>query len=224
MLGLLLHICYYSSMNSIEAIKALNDVSAYQRGMFTSTQAKRLGVERYTLARLEKGRLIERVVRGVYRMGGAPSVREEDVYAVWLSFVPDREPGVPRALENTPVAMGATSAWLQELGEIGPEPLEFCCGTRKQTQREGITVHKRLLDAADVVYVAGMPATSPARTVLDLIDEGEDLSLVATVLGDALSRGLIADAEGLANDIDRRGKQAGLPRSASLYTLLTRGR
>ncbi len=211
-------------MNSLEAIKKLNDVSAYQRGMFTSAQARRLGVERYTLARLEKGGSVERVARGVYRMGGAPSVREEDVYAAWLSLVPDREPGIPRALELTPVAMGATSAWLQELGEVGPEPLEFCCGARKQTQREGITVHKRLLDAVDVVYVAGMPATSPARTVLDLVDGGEDLSLVAAVLEDALARGLVADVEGLAEGIDRRGGKTGLPRGASLHTLLAKGR
>lgn len=211
-------------MNSLEAVKALNDVSAYQRGMFTSAQARRLSVERYTLARLEKGGSIERMERGVYRMGGAPGVREGDVYAVWLSLVPDREPGVARALELTPVAMGATAAWLQELGEIGPEPLEFCCGARKQTQREGITVHKRALDAADVVYVAGMPATSPACTVLDLIDGGEDLSLVAAVLEDALARGLVADVDGLAKEIDRRGRKAGLPRGASLCELLAKGR
>ncbi len=211
-------------MNSLEAIKKLNDVSAYQRGMFTSAQAKRLGVERYTLARLEKGGSIERVARGVYRMGGAPNVREESVYATWLSLVPDREPGVSRAIEQTPVAMGATSAWLQELGEIGPEPLEFCCGMRKQTQRKGIVVHKRLLDAADVVYRAGIPATSPARTVIDLIDGGEDLSLVAGVLEDALARGFVADIESLAHEIDRRGKKAGFPRGASLSGLLGIGR
>lgn len=211
-------------MNSLEAIKALNDVSAHQRGMFTSAQARRQGVERYTLSRLEKGGSVERVARGVYRMGGAPGVREGDVYAAWLSLVPDREPGVPRAIGRTPVAMGATSAWLQELGEIGPEPLEFCCGERKQTQREGIAVRKRLLDAADVVYVAGMPVTSPERTVLDLIDGGEDLSLVAGVLEDALARGLVADTEGLAGEVDRRGGKAGLPRGASLYGLLAKGR
>ncbi|NGM17510.1 transcriptional regulator [Eggerthellaceae bacterium zg-893] len=211
-------------MNSLEAIKALNDVSAYQRGMFTSAQARRLGVERYTLSRLEKGGFIERVARGVYRMGGAPSMREEDVYATWLSLVPDREPGVSRALERTPVAMGATSAWLQELGEIGPEPLEFCCSLRKQTQRRGIVIRKRLINAVDVVYAAGMPATSPARTVLDLVDGGEDLSLVAGVLGDALARGLVVDIEGLASEIDRRGRKVGLPRDASLYALLEKGR
>lgn len=210
-------------MNSLEAIKALNDVSAYQRGMFTSAQAKRLGVERYMLARLEKGGSVERLVRGVYRMGGAPAVREEDVYATWLSLVPNREPGVSLSIERTPVAMGATSAWLQELGEIGPKPLEFCCGERKQTQREGIVVHKRLLNAADVAYVAGMPVTSPAQTVLDLIDGGEDLSLVAGVLRDALARGLVPDIEELAGEIDRRGWKAGFSHGTGLFEFLAEG-
>lgn len=211
-------------MNSLDAIKTLNDISAYQRGMFTSAQARRLGVERYTLSRLEAGGSIERVARGVYRMGGAPSVREEGVYAAWLSLIPGRQPGVPEAIGRIPVAMGATSAWLQELGEIGPEPLEFCCGERRQTQREWLTVHKRALGERDVVYVGGIPATSPSLTVLDLIDGGEDLSLVANVLGDALDRGLISDAEGLACEVDRRSMQAGLPKGASLYTLLVKGR
>ena len=142
----------------------------------------------------------------------------------WLSLIPNREPGTPIAIDRMPIVMGAASAWLQELGEIGPEPLEFCCGMRKQTQREGIAIHKRLLDAADVVYVGGMPATTPARTVLDLIDGGEDLSLVSNVLGDALARDLVADTKWLASEVDRRGGRVGLSRGSSLYALLAEGR
>ena len=211
-------------MRSIDSIRVLNDISAYQRGMFTSAQARRLGVKRYTLSRLEKGGSIERVLRGVYRMGGAPSIREEDVYAAWLSLVPNREPGAPDDASRTPVAMGATAAWLQGIGEMGPEPLEFCCEARRQTQRGNLTVRKRKLEGGDVALVGGIPTTSPSRTVLDLIDEGEDLSLVSNVLGDALDRSLIPDEEKLAKEVDRRGPKAGLPKSASLYGLLAKGR
>ncbi len=211
-------------MKSIDCIKALNDVSAYQRGMFTSAQAKRLGVERYALSRLEKDGAIERVLRGVYRMGGAPSIREEDVYATWLSLIPGREPGVPDAIGRIPIAMGATAAWLQELGEIGPAPLEFCCGERRQTQRGSLAIRKRTLAGDEVVYAGGIPATSPSRTILDLIDGGEDLSLVSNVLEDALGRGLVPDEGKLAGEIDRRGPKAGLPKGASLYGLLEKGR
>lgn len=43
-------------------------------------------------------------------MGGAPSIREEGVYAAWLSLVPNREPGTPDDAGRTPVAMGATAS------------------------------------------------------------------------------------------------------------------
>lgn len=220
MLGLLHLLCYNSSMKTMEAIKKLNGISAYQKGLFTSRQAKRLGVERYVLSRLDKDGSIERVARGVYRMGGAPSLREEEVLAAWLSLDPEREPGAPTDAARVPVAMGATSAWLQQLGEVGPAPLEFCTAERKQTQRDGLTVRKRALDDEDVVYANGIPATSPARTVLDLIDCGEDLSLVASVLRDALGKGAVADVRRLAGEVDMRGKTAGIPEGESLYKLM----
>ncbi|WP_158539709.1 type IV toxin-antitoxin system AbiEi family antitoxin domain-containing protein [Gordonibacter sp. 28C] len=210
-------------MKTIETIKKLNSISAYQKGLFTSAQAKRLGVERYVLSRLEKDGSIERVVRGVYRMGGAPSLREEEVIAVWLSLDPGREPGTPTDAARVPVATGATSAWLQQLGEIGPTPMEFCTVERKQTQRDGLTVRKRAIGSEDIVYASGILATSPARTVLDLIDCGEDLSLVASVLRDALERGLVADVGKLAEEVDLRGRKAGIPKGESLYRLLAEG-
>ena len=59
-------------------MRATNDIASSQRGLFTSVQAKVLGVERYALSRLEGLGNIERLV---YRMGGSPSTREEDVLA-----------------------------------------------------------------------------------------------------------------------------------------------
>ena len=156
-------------------------------------------------------------------MGGAPSLREEEVLAAWLSLDPGREPGAPTDSARVPIAMGATAAWLQQLGEVGPEPLEGSTAERKQTQRDGLTVRKRAIDDEDVVYASGVPATSPARTVLDLIDCGEDLSLVASVLRDALGKGLVADVRRLADEVDLRGKKAGIPKGESLYKLMAEG-
>lgn len=217
------NICYNPSMNTLESIKKLNTMSSNQRGMFTAAQAKKLGVERYTLTRLEKEGIIERIVRGVYRMGGSPCLRDEDVFATWLSLIPSREPGVTGAHEEAPIAMGATAAWLQELGEIGPTPYEFCSATRKQTQRSDLIVHKRGLEDKDITYVNGMPVTAPSLTILDLIDNGEDLSLVANTLQDALERNLVPDKYELIEAIDSRGKKVGLTNKDSLYLLLTEG-
>ena len=206
-------------MKKIEAIRAINDIAASQRGLFTAAQAQAAGVGRYVLSRLESLGNVERLAKGVYRMGGAPSTREEDVLAVWLSINPGRRPGEFPS-EEAPVAMGATAAWLLELGEIGPTPYEFCMPRRKQTKRPGLVIRKRSLDPKDVMIVAGIPATRPARTVVDLIDCGEDLSLVASVLADALDRGLVDDEGALRERIDARSPKCGLPKGADLYDAL----
>ena len=130
----------------------------------------------------------------------------------------------PRAPRDSSQRAEYNKCTLQELGEIGPEPLEFCCGKRRQTQREGLTVHKRAIKARDIVYVGGIPATSPPLTVIDLIDGGEDLSLVANVLKDAFGRGLVPDVGGLASEVDRRSRRVGLPKGTSLYSLLVEER
>lgn len=210
-------------MKTIEAIRAINDIASSQRGLFTTAQAGVLGVERYTLSRLERFGNIERLAKGVYRMGGSPSVREEDVLAAWLSIDPRRRPGDISA-ESAPVAMGATAAWLYGIGEIGPSPYEFCTPERKQTKRPNLILRKRRLDPKDVAIVSGVPATKPGRTVVDLIDSGEDLSLVANVLADALGRGLVEDEGELRESVDARGSKVGMPAGASLYDALAKRR
>ena len=210
-------------MKILDTIRALNDIASSQKGMFTTAQAQGAGVERYAVSRLEKLGNIERLAKGVYRMGGAPGQREEDVFAAWLSLNPGRRPGSPPA-ERDPIAMGATAAWLHRIGEVGPTPYEFCTDERRQTQRPDLVLRKRKIDAADVTVVSGIPATTPSRTVIDLIDYGEDLSLIANVLNDALARGFVTDEERLKKEIDSRATRVGLSKGSSLYELMRRRR
>lgn len=210
-------------MKILDTIRALNDIASSQKGMFTTAQAQGAGVERYAVSRLEKLGNIERLAKGVYRMGGAPGQREEDVFAAWLSLNPGRRPGSPPA-ERDPIAMGATAAWLHRIGEVGPTPYEFCTDERRQTQRPDLVLRKRKIDAADVTVVSGIPATTPSRTVIDLIDYGEDLSLIANVLNDALARELVTDEARLKKEIDGRAARVGLSKGSSLYELMRRRR
>lgn len=208
-------------MKILDTIRALNDIASSQKGMFTTAQAQGAGVERYAVSRLEKLGNIERLAKGVYRMGGAPGQREEDVFAAWLSLNPGRRPGSPPA-ERDPIAMGATAAWLHRIGEVGPTPYEFCTDERRQTQRPDLVLRKRKMDAADVTVISGIPATTPSRTVIDLIDYGEDLSLIANVLNDALARGFVTDEARLKKEIDSRAARVGLSKGNSLYELMRR--
>ena len=72
-----------------------------------------------------------------------------------------------------------------------------------------------------MAIVSDIPATRPWLTVVDLIDSGEELSLVANVLADALER---EDEGALREKIDARGAKAGMPAGASLYDSLARRR
>lgn len=174
-------------MKALDALNILSDPMASQHGMVTTAQAEAIGVDRYTLSRLERNEHIERVISGVYRSRSAPSFREELVYAAWLAMDRKRPAWERPRNAGDVVASHATAAWLLELGELNPEPFTFTCTTRRQTTRTGIRLVKSTLTDDEIVLVSGIPTTSPARTVHDLLRDGEDLSLVSNVLADALA-------------------------------------
>ncbi len=108
--------------------------------------------------------------------------------------------------------MGATAAWLYGIGEVSPSPYEFCTPERKQTKRPNLIHQEAPPRPEDVAIVSDIPATRPWLTVVDLIDSGEELSLVANVLADALERGLVEDEGALREKIDAGGQKPGCRR------------
>lgn len=206
-------------MKALDVMSIINDVAASQRGLFTSAQATSLGVDRMALSRLAKYGQIEPVARGVYKAAAAPSIREEDVYAAWLAA----EPSVfaylrPMNSSGCVVSLG-TAAWLHGLGELNPEPITFSCPRRKQSRNGSVRFLRRSLSDGDVCVVSGIPATTQRRTVLDLIDYGEDLSLIASVLRDAEDGDPALE---IADEVNLRAKRRGFDKGFNLYALLKR--
>ncbi len=207
-------------MKALDAMNIINEVSSSQRGLFTSAQATSLGVDRMSLSRLAAHGHIEPIARGVFRAAGAPSTREEDVYAAWLATDPAALAYLrPRDASGCVASLG-TAAWLHGLGELKPEPVTFSCPRRKQSRSDSLRFLKRELPDSDVRVVSGIPATTPKRTVLDLIDYGEDLSLVGTVLRDAELADPSMDIE---DEINSRTAKCGFGKGFDLYSLLRRG-
>lgn len=207
-------------MKALNAMNIINEVSSSQRGLFTSAQATSLGVDRMSLSRLAAHGHIEPIARGVFRAAGAPSTREEDVYAAWLATDPAALAYLrPRDASGCVASLG-TAAWLHGLGELKPEPVTFSCPRRKQSRSDSLRFLKRELPDSDVRVVSGIPATTPKRTVLDLIDYGEDLSLVGTVLRDAELADPSMDIE---DEINSRAAKCGFGKGFDLYSLLRRG-
>lgn len=201
-------------MKALNSLNILQDLCASQKGMFTAAQALGLGVGKMDLFRLSENGHVERMARGVYRASAAPPFREEDVYAAWLALDP-AVAAFSRPVDGSGFTASLnTAAWLQGLGELNASPMTFSCPRRRQTRSTRLRFLKRALPAGDVVLVAGVPTTSPRRTVLDLIDHGEDLSLVSAVLRDAEES---AGCEGLANEINLRAAACGYAEGFDLY-------
>lgn len=179
---------YNLSMNALDALRTLAEVTAGQWGLVTTAQAAGRGVSRLYLSRLAEDGHLERVGRGVYRAAGVPADRFESLKAAWLSITPKltaeqrlRQP-VPDAVVSGPAA-----AHLHGLGDLVPEPYEFTVPVRRQTQRPELRLRVRRLPAESVTLREGLPVTTVEQTVADLIEARTDLSLVAGVLAGATS-------------------------------------
>lgn len=205
-------------MKALDALNITDDLAASQRGLLTSAQAHAAGVGRMELSRLAASGHLERIARGVYRASGAPSMREEAVWAAWLSM----DPGV-MSYDRDPLACAVshnTAAWLMGLGELEPEPVTLTCPARRQVAARGIRTVRVELQPAEVAIVGGLPCTTAARAVADLISSGEDISLVAAVLRDALDAGLVQDEAVLRDRIDALGPKRGIRRGESLWNMM----
>lgn len=207
-------------MKVLDALNIINDISSSQKGLFTSAQATSLGIDRMALSRLTSHDQIEPVAWGVFRAAAAPSIREEDVYAAWLATNPATPAHLRPFDESGCVTSLGTAAWLHGLGELKPEPITFSCPKRKQSRNPSLRFLRRQLPKEDVCMVAGMPTTTPRRTILDLLDHGEDLSLVASVLRDAELADFAMD---LGDEVNSRAAKCGFGKGFDLYAYLKRG-
>lgn len=210
-------------MKTLDALNILNDLSSSQKGVFTTAQAEDAGVGRLLLSRLTSYGQLERLDHGVYRSCAAPSFRESRVYAAWLGLEPAIAPYERPKNSEDCVASHGTAAWMHDLGEVNPEPLTFTCSKRKQTKRSGLKLVKGNLEDNEVEIVAGIPVTTPARTILDLIEAGEDLSLVANVLADALAADPTMATQNFVQTVNARAKRAGFSSDFPLFDYLRKG-
>ncbi|HXH35997.1 MAG TPA: type IV toxin-antitoxin system AbiEi family antitoxin domain-containing protein [Plantibacter sp.] len=173
-------------MKSRESLRALAEVTQSQWGMVTSAQAGARGISHMNLTRLTESGSLTRLAQGVYRDSGAPSSDHEDLRAAWLAIEPkklayERLNGQPRAA----VVSGESASRLHAIGDLRGMTSEFTTATRKQTQRTDVRYRTRSLPEQDVTVRDGLPVTTRERTIADLVEDRQDLSLVGGALRDA---------------------------------------
>jgi very-short-patch-repair endonuclease len=170
----------------------LNRLAAGQHSLAHRHQALALGMTPRQLQwRLDAGLLLP-VHPAVYRLPGVAATKEQAMLAACL------------AAGNGAVASHRSAAALWGLrGAEAAAPEISVLGSRRPELR-GVLVHRTdRLDRIDVSRRAGVPATTPARTLLDL-GAVVPVEMVESALEDALMRRLVTFAL-VAGTIKRLG-------------------
>ncbi len=172
-----------NNSNHKEAIAELSE----SEGVFTTAQAKRMGIPRDALHdAVESGRLV-RVVRGAYRMVGSGSSFADELAAIWKLTDPAKfSHERMRVSDWDGIAVGgSTASSLLEIGDLQLSPYRLYAPRRVNTRNPSASFARRAVARDEVTFALGLPVTRPERTVFDLVVDDEDLSLVADVLADA---------------------------------------
>ena len=148
-----------------------------RHGVLSRADAVRLGATDRMIHRLVSTHRWERLHAGVYRVGGAPRSWRQDLLAACLP-----------ASEGA-VASHRAMAVIWRLPGFEAVAIEITVPRGRRARLHGVTVHQLPLPPVDVTTVDAIPATTPARTLLDLAAV-VPADALEEALDDALRRGL----------------------------------
>ena len=175
----------HTRFNEILALAEEND------GLLTSGQAREAGIADSVLARLAQRGRLERAGRGVYRIPYFPSNR--------LSQYREAVLWVRAAGGHTDVAIShATALVVYEISDASPHVVHLTVPRNARLRRvrpKWIRVHRADLPPGEVTVHEGLPVTTVARTVEDILAASGQVSLVKQAISGARRGGYINRAE-----------------------------
>lgn len=176
-------------MKTTEALAVLGEYAADQWGMVTTAQAVRVGVDTAMLHRLTDYGHLHVVRRAVYAPATAAITPHRDVQAAWLALNPSVPAWKrPKLDPDGAVVSHRTAANVHGFGDMFVDSIELTVPRRRESgdpQLRLRQLRRRALTENDVTLVDGLPVTTAARTVEDLLDDHVDASHIADVIKDA---------------------------------------
>lgn len=160
-------------------------------GLFTSKQARQAGFTDSVLVRLAQRGRLERTAQGVYRIPYVPLNRFSQYREAVLWAKAHRGPmNIALSHETALVAYGISDA--------NPAAIHLTVPSAARLRREApkaIVVHRADLTPDEIAIMEGLPLTTIARTVADLIESGGRVDLAKQAVADARREGFISSAE-----------------------------
>lgn len=190
-------------------------------GVFTTAQAARMGIPRDALHDAVEAGRVERLMKGAYRLIGSGSRETDELTATWKltdASMFTHERAQVGAWDGIAVG-GATAASILGIGDFFLDPYRIFAPRRINSRNRATRFGVRRIERDDVTFEYDVPVTRPERTVLDLILDHEDGSLVAEALRDACSGVFRFDFDRLKELLDTKfGKNKGMNLFESLMS------
>jgi predicted transcriptional regulator of viral defense system len=160
-------------------------------GLVTAAQARALGIKDSVLARLAQRGRLERIARGVYRIPYFPAdplaqYREAILWAR-ASHGPEQV-----ALSHE------TALGVYGISDVNPAQVHLTVPKHARLRRKQpkwIVIHRGDLPPGDVTTHEGLPVTTVAKSVMDVMETTGRLGLARQALKDARKEGYISAAE-----------------------------
>lgn len=208
-------------MSNESVMEAIAPLARWQSGMFTTAQARQLGIHNTNLARFEDRGIIEREQHGVYRIAGAPDNPQWDqTYAAWLSLDPTRTADERAMLPSTgqivvagPTALRAHGIDLYDQGRI-----HFISQRRRQSRSPAVHHRQRDLTHLDLEWINGMPTLGLADTFADTAALVPDLSILAEAVQMGLDNKMTITVDELVDAIQRHPRTRVTPALIDTFT------
>jgi predicted transcriptional regulator of viral defense system len=184
-----------------------------QDGLFTSKEARSLGIQDSVLVRLRQRGRLERMSRGVYRIAHYPAER----------LAQYREAILWAQASNGPELIALsheTALLLYGISDVNPPRVNLTVPVSARMRRvhpKWITIHRANLATEDIQLYEGMPVTTVKRSILDVLATSRRTDFARQAITDALRKGLLtsAQASGLRQRINRSSHSASLSTNAS---------
>jgi predicted transcriptional regulator of viral defense system len=170
-------------------------------GLVTAKQARKAGIVGSVLARLAQRGKLERAARGVYRIPYFPLGRFSQYREALLWVRSDDGPEKVALSHETALAVYG-------LSDVNPPIVHLTIPRHarlRRSQPKWILLHRAELQSNDVMEHEGMPITTVARTIMDVLNSTGKIELVRTAISDARREGYLSrtDADELRQRVNR---------------------
>jgi len=175
-------------------------------GLVTATQARALGIADSVLARLTQRAKLERVARGVYRIPYFPANRLSQYREAVLWVRASQGPKQVALSHETALAVYGIS-------DVNPSRVHISVPKDARLRRrkpKWIVIHRCGLPLSDVTTHEGLPVTTVAKTVLDVMEATGKVGWARQAIRDARKEGYISAAElsRLTRQLNRHRRRA----------------